>query len=42
VAWLHYMRTSPYWWLVVSMTSLTVKVDNWLLCIWYFWDGLHH
>ncbi len=39
---LHYMRTLPYWRLVVSMTSLIVKVDNWVWCISYFWDGLHH
>jgi hypothetical protein len=42
VAWLHSMRTLPYWRFVVSMTSLTVKVDNWVWCISYFWDGLHH
>jgi hypothetical protein len=27
-AWLHYMRTLPFGRLVVSMTSLKVKVDN--------------
>jgi len=42
VAWLHYMRTLPYWQLLVSMTSLKVKVDNWVSCISYFWDSLHH